>query len=86
MNTPSGLWTDWGAFNLLIPNVPTSDDILGRVKKLKGIKKARIDFVQRRYEAYGLLGEAIERKVNRLQLGSKTGDRVPASPRMGHRI
>ncbi len=64
----NGLWVGFSAFNLLIPNVPTSQEILAKVRRLKGIEEARLEFVQRRYESYGLLGEMIERKLKQVSV------------------
>jgi DNA-binding Lrp family transcriptional regulator len=64
----NGLWVGYSAFHLFIPNVPTSLEIMSKVRRLQGIREARIEFVQRRYENYELLGEMIERKLNQVSV------------------
>ncbi len=58
-----GLWTDMAVLNLLIPNVPTSAEILEKVSVIEGVESARIEFVRERHESYELLGELVQRKV-----------------------
>ena len=63
----SGLWTTFSVFNLFVPNVQSTNDLLRKASALKGVDGARIEFLQERHEAYDVLSDQIDEKVAELE-------------------
>jgi hypothetical protein len=53
---------------MILPNVSKSREILEIVRLARGIKSARLELVENRYEFYGYFHEAVDRKLATLQL------------------
>jgi hypothetical protein len=62
-----GHFVEYSGFNLILPSVPFARALLSRVQRLDGVKKARIDFVEERFEMYDLLGAQVKRKVSEMR-------------------
>jgi len=63
----TGPWESYGQFALILPSISKSREILETVRRIRGIKSARLELVEERYESYGYLYEAVDRKLASLQ-------------------
>jgi DNA-binding Lrp family transcriptional regulator len=59
----TGPWESYGLFALILPSISKVREILETVRRMSGIKSARLELVEDRYEYYGYLYEAVERKL-----------------------
>jgi len=66
----TGPWESYGLYALILPSVSKSREILDTVRGTHGIKSSRLELVEDRYEFYGYLHEAVDRKLASLQLNS----------------
>ena len=64
-----GIWESYSVYTVILPSVPTSQEVLRAVKKVSGIGSVRIELVEERYELHNALFEAMDRKLAALQLG-----------------
>jgi DNA-binding Lrp family transcriptional regulator len=63
----TGPWESYGLFALILPSISKSREILETVKGTSGIRSARLELVEDRYESYGYLRQAVDRKLATLQ-------------------
>jgi DNA-binding Lrp family transcriptional regulator len=63
----TGPWESYGLFALILPGVSESREILETVRRTKGVKSARLELVEERYEYYDYLHEAVDRKLASLR-------------------
>jgi DNA-binding Lrp family transcriptional regulator len=63
----TGPWESYGLFALILPGVSKSREILETVRRTKGVKSARLELVEERYEYYDYLHEAVDRKLASLR-------------------
>jgi DNA-binding Lrp family transcriptional regulator len=59
----TGPWESYGLFALILPGVSKSREILEAVRKTNGVKSARLELVDERYEFYDYLYEVVNRKL-----------------------
>jgi len=64
----TGLWEGFGLFSMILPSISKSQEILVTVRRARGIKSARLELVEDRYEFYDYLYEAVDSKLASLQL------------------
>jgi DNA-binding Lrp family transcriptional regulator len=60
-------WESYGLFSLILPSISRSREILETVRRASGIRSVRLELVEERYEFYGYLHEAVDRKLASLQ-------------------
>lgn len=60
-------WESYGLFAMILPSISKSREILETVKRTSGIRSARLELVEDRYESYDYLYEAVDRKLASLQ-------------------
>lgn len=63
---------DSSFFNLLVKNVSQAQAVMNWVKEQRGVKSARVDLVQDRFELYSSLDAALDRKLEQLVDASNT--------------
>jgi DNA-binding Lrp family transcriptional regulator len=63
----TGPWESYGLFSMILPSISKSREILETVKRTNGIMSARLELVEDRYESYGYLYQAVDRKLASLQ-------------------
>jgi DNA-binding Lrp family transcriptional regulator len=68
-----GIWESYSVYTLILPNVPSSQEILHTVRKVNGIRSARIELVEERHEFHDALCEAIDTRLEALQVVGAAG-------------
>jgi hypothetical protein len=63
----AGLWEGFGLFSMILPSISKSREILETVRRTRGIRSARLELVEDRYEFYDYLYEAVDSKLASLQ-------------------
>lgn len=68
----NGHFFEHSQLNLILPGIPMARILLSRVQRLEGVKMARIDFIEKAFKLYDLLGVQVERKIAEMSTGPKT--------------
>jgi DNA-binding Lrp family transcriptional regulator len=63
----SGLGDNYSVFLLSLLNIPSAKDILERVKKVDGVKAARIEILEERLEFYDLYRENLDERMRNIR-------------------
>jgi DNA-binding Lrp family transcriptional regulator len=63
----SGLGDRYSVFLLSLPNIPSAEEALGRVKKVDGVRAARIEILEERVEFYDLYREDLDEKTKNIR-------------------
>jgi DNA-binding Lrp family transcriptional regulator len=59
----SGLGDNYSIFLLSLPNIPSAKEVLERVKKVEGVRAARIEILEERVEFYDSYRENLDEKM-----------------------
>jgi DNA-binding Lrp family transcriptional regulator len=81
----TGLWESYSLFSMILPSISVSREILDTVRRAKGIRSARLELVEDRYEFYDCLYEAVDGKLATLQIQERgaRGGRPQAARELG---
>jgi hypothetical protein len=63
----NGLGDNYSVFFLNLPNIPSADEVLERLKRVTGVKAARIEILHERIELYDSLREDLNEKLDEIR-------------------
>ena len=80
----AGVWKTFGMYSMILPKVVTASDLVERVRQIRGVGHARIEFVDEHIDQTRTLGEYIERQIaNMKQTKTSVNGESTCSPLKG---